>query len=77
MARISRCGHMTLALMDSADRGLISWSGLEPTEAVNFLSICRMTDCAITHITLASLRHGDGARALSQLKKMMDFIEAS
>ena len=39
-----------LALMDSADRGLISWSGLEPIEAVRFLSICRMTDRTITYI---------------------------
>jgi hypothetical protein len=37
-----------LALMDSADRGLISWPGSNATEAVRFLSIRRVTDCAIT-----------------------------
>jgi hypothetical protein len=41
--------------MDSTDLGLI-WSGLEPAEALRFLSIRRMTDCAITHINLASSR---------------------
>jgi hypothetical protein len=30
------------------------WSA---TEAVRFLSIRRVTDCAITYFTLASLRH--------------------
>src|SRR3954466_15181612 len=34
--------------MGSANRGLISWSGLGPSEAVRFLSIDRMTDFAIT-----------------------------
>ena len=43
------CGRtQPLALMDSADRGLISWPGSNATEAVRFLSIRRVTDCAIT-----------------------------
>jgi hypothetical protein len=67
-SRVRPFGAVTrpLALMDSADRGLISWSGLEPTEAVRFLSICRMTDCAITYIyscKLAARRNSTGHAA--------------
>jgi hypothetical protein len=69
------CGHVTLALMDSADLGLI-WSGLEPAEALRFLSIRRMTDCAITHINLASSRHAAAQQIMLPLLRAASALES-
>jgi hypothetical protein len=64
-----------LALMGSADRGRIGWPGSNATEAVRFLSIRRVTDCAITCFHSRKLAARSFPRALTSVQGRLQLAD--